>query len=134
MDIENIIEVEEEDGEDQESKPIESNSASKNKVEPVIHQGLFPERNIEVSEEDMKRRQEYLKMQRDKLVALKKQVRKKHLEKEINSTEVAKNRPKSARTAEKAMSGEIDVQPEVLKIRKALAERLRSEVVSNKNS
>lgn len=81
----------------------------------------------------MKRRQEYLKMQRDKLVALKKQVRKKHLETEINS-EVAKSRPKSARTAEAALSGEIDVKPEVLKIRKALAERLRTEVVSNKNS
>lgn len=82
----------------------------------------------------MRRRQEYLKMQRDKLVALKKEVRKKHLDKEIRNTEVVKNRPKSARTAEKAMSGEIDVKPEVLKIRKALAERLKSEVISNKNS
>ncbi|KOC64704.1 Coiled-coil domain-containing protein 104 [Habropoda laboriosa] len=82
-----------------------------------------------VSEEDMKKRQAYLKARRDKLVALKKEARSQRLE--MNST-----RPSSARTvAEATIKGEQELklpeplEPSIVQVRKALAARLQAEVV-----
>ncbi|XP_043255687.1 cilia- and flagella-associated protein 36 [Colletes gigas] len=82
-----------------------------------------------VSEEDIKKRQAYLKARRDKLVALKKEARSQRLE--MNST-----RPCSARTvAEATIKGEQELklpeplEPSILQVRKALAARLQAEVV-----
>ncbi|XP_031833614.2 cilia- and flagella-associated protein 36 [Nomia melanderi] len=87
------------------------------------------ERNV--SEEDIKKRQAYLKARRDKLVALKKEARSHRLE--MNST-----RPSSARTvAEATIKGEQELnlpeplEPSILQVRKALAARLQAEVVRN---
>ncbi|CAD6209790.1 GSCOCG00008993001-RA-CDS [Cotesia congregata] len=81
------------------------------------------------SEEDMKKRENYLKARRDKLVALKKQARNQRLE-------MTKARPSSARNvAEATMQGKQDLEnsqatdPSILQVRKALAARLRAEVV-----
>lgn len=82
-----------------------------------------------VSEEDIKKRQAYLKARRDKLVALKKEARSHRLE--MNST-----RPSSARTvAQATIKGEQELklpeplEPSILQVRKALAARLQAEVV-----
>ncbi|XP_076657698.1 cilia- and flagella-associated protein 36 [Halictus rubicundus] len=84
-----------------------------------------------ISEEDIKKRQAYLKARRDKLVALKKEARSHRLE--MNST-----RPSSARkVAQATIKGEQQLklpepmEPSVLQVRKALAARLQAEVVRN---
>ncbi|XP_043476949.1 cilia- and flagella-associated protein 36 isoform X2 [Leptopilina heterotoma] len=83
-----------------------------------------------VRDEDIKKRQKYLKAQRDKLVILKKKARSERLEK--NAT-----RPSSARVvAEAAMKGGSDLdlpqssESSILQLRKALAARLKAEVVN----
>nr|XP_012229461.1 PREDICTED: cilia- and flagella-associated protein 36 [Linepithema humile]XP_012229462.1 PREDICTED: cilia- and flagella-associated protein 36 [Linepithema humile] len=83
----------------------------------------------EMNTEDMKKRQEYLKARRDKLVALKKEARSHKLE--MNNT-----RPSSARVvAEATMKGQQELQaaqsvdPSILSVRRALAARLKAEVV-----
>ncbi|GLV33265.1 uncharacterized protein CBL_08433 [Carabus blaptoides fortunei] len=83
-----------------------------------------------VDDIEIKKRQEYLKAQRDKLVALKKQVRKKHLVAEIAKPEANSLRPQSAKAAEAVMDGQVKIEPATLKFRKALAEKLRSEVIT----
>jgi hypothetical protein len=78
------------------------------------------------------KRQEYLKAQRDKLLALKKQEREKQLQAvESNSS---KQRPRSAKAAQSALAGqpETEINSQTLQVRKALAERLKSEVVGKK--
>ncbi|XP_076758298.1 cilia- and flagella-associated protein 36 [Xylocopa sonorina] len=84
-----------------------------------------------ISEEDIKKRQAYLKARRDKLVALKKEARSQRLE--MNSS-----RPSSARTvAEATIKGEQELklpeplEPSIMQVRKALAARLQAEVVRN---
>lgn len=79
--------------------------------------------------EDIKKRQEYLKARRDKLVALKKEARSHKLE--MNDI-----RPSSARVvAEATMKGQQElkaaqsVDPSILSVRRALAARLKAEVV-----
>lgn len=73
-----------------------------------------------------------MRAQRDKLVALKKDVRKKQLVAQ-NTSKDKPVRPKSAKAAEAVLTGEkVPVEPEQLKIRKTLAERLKSEVVNKK--
>ncbi|XP_012524161.1 cilia- and flagella-associated protein 36 [Monomorium pharaonis] len=83
----------------------------------------------EMNEEDIKKRQEYLKARRDKLVALKKEARSQQLE-------MNKTRPSSARVvAEATMKGQQELEvaqaidPSILQVRKALAARLKAEVV-----
>ncbi|XP_008553586.1 cilia- and flagella-associated protein 36 [Microplitis demolitor] len=82
----------------------------------------------EENQEDIKKREGYLKARRDKLVALKKQARNQRLE-------MTKARPSSARNvAEATMQGKQDLEnPQAagpsLQVRKALAARLRAEVV-----
>ncbi|XP_014480568.1 PREDICTED: cilia- and flagella-associated protein 36 isoform X2 [Dinoponera quadriceps] len=82
-----------------------------------------------MSAEDMKKRQDYLKARRDKLVALKKEARSQQLE-------MNKTRPSSARVVAVAtMKGQQEleaaqtVDPSYLKYRRALAARLKAEVV-----
>lgn len=82
---------------------------------------------------ELKKRQEYLKAQRDKLVALKKEARKKHFD--IDAKAVgAKSRPKSAKAAGDLLAGTSasNIEPQKLQFRKALVERLKSEVMTNK--
>ncbi|XP_025154343.1 cilia- and flagella-associated protein 36 isoform X2 [Harpegnathos saltator] len=83
----------------------------------------------EMSAEDIKKRQDYLKARRDKLVALKKEARSQQLE-------MNKTRPSSARVvAEATMKGQQEleaaqaVDPSILQVRRALAARLKAEVV-----
>ncbi|XP_069688630.1 cilia- and flagella-associated protein 36 isoform X2 [Periplaneta americana] len=85
----------------------------------------------EVDEEELLRRQEYLKAQRDKLLALKKQER----EKQLKAVEVGntRQRPRSAKAAQAAMDGQPEINAQTLQVRKALAERLKSEVVGRKH-
>lgn len=83
----------------------------------------------EINAEDIKKRQDYLKARRDKLVALKKEARSQQLE-------MNKTRPSSARVvAEATMKGQQELEaaqaldPSILQVRKALADRLKAEVV-----
>ncbi|XP_077300217.1 cilia- and flagella-associated protein 36 isoform X2 [Arctopsyche grandis] len=83
--------------------------------------------------EDIEQRQQYLKQQRDKLLTLKRQIREKQLSESAENTVESSTRPKSAKTAKLMLSGvtvdKAAVQDSSLQLRKALAERLRSEVV-----
>lgn len=82
---------------------------------------------------ELKKRQEYLRAQRDKLVALKKDIRKKHLTVDQDPSEKLKKRPKSAKAAEDLLTGtKTHIEPQQLELRKTLIERLKSEVVQNK--
>ncbi|XP_063985958.1 cilia- and flagella-associated protein 36 [Diachasmimorpha longicaudata] len=81
------------------------------------------------NQEEMKKREEYLKERRDQLVALKKQARCQYLE-------TVKRRPSTARNvAEATMKGESNLEntpapdPSIIQVRKALAARLKAEVV-----
>ncbi|CAH2244283.1 cilia- and flagella-associated protein 36 [Pararge aegeria] len=107
------------------------------KDEPVV---VYPKK-VEVSAEEIQARQEYLKQQRDKLLALKKQVREKRLDAAQNDTEVGGGegsrqyapRPKSARTAQAALAGTAPPPPpDAMQLRRALASKLKTEVVDIK--
>lgn len=97
----------------------------KTKPPPVVKKAAPQPDALEV-----KKRQEYLRQQRDKLVALKKEARKQQLD--VETSEKPMVRPKSAKAAEKILVGEaagkIDAQQ--LQIRRSLAERLRNKVVN----
>lgn len=96
-----------------------------------------------MSGDDMSKRIEYLKQQRDRLLSLKKAEREKQLE-DYSKTESSKKRPTSARVARQAVSGVPNVgagaggdKPEVSKedvkkmaMRKALAEKLKKQVIN----
>ncbi|XP_044263849.1 cilia- and flagella-associated protein 36 [Tribolium madens] len=91
----------------------------------------YDRKQTEINPVELQKRQEYLRAQRDKLVALKKEARKKHLGSENGTDVKTKIRPKSAKAAEAVLSGE-KPESQQLQLRKALAERLKTEVVSNK--
>jgi len=87
-----------------------------------------------MTEDDMAKRVEYLKQQRDHLLALKKAEREKQLD-QYSKTE-SKKRPTSARVARQAVSG-VEVKPAEsaedarrMAMRKALAEKLKKEVIN----
>ncbi|XP_011332067.1 cilia- and flagella-associated protein 36 [Ooceraea biroi] len=101
-------------------KPILDSKKESNKDE---------DKDEEMNMEDIRKRQEYLKARRDKLVALKKEARSQKLE-------MNKTRPSSARVvAEATMKGQQEleaaqaVDPSLLQVRRALAARLKAEVV-----
>ncbi|XP_015591060.1 cilia- and flagella-associated protein 36 isoform X2 [Cephus cinctus] len=102
------------------------------KLVPLDPIPVKPKSNDDKAEEiEIKKRQDYLKAQRDKLVALKKQARSQRLE--TNGA-----RPSSARVAAKAaINGKKDyedseaLEPSKIQVRKALAARLKAEVVHN---
>lgn len=73
---------------------------------------------------DITQRQEYLRSQRDKILQIKKQARARQI------TEAAKERPKSARAAQKIIDGEaVSADESSIQLRKLLAKKLREEVV-----
>lgn len=73
-------------------------------------------------------RQQYLRTQRDKLVAMKKEARQKQLTGEAAAKQ--KNRPKSAKAAEAVLNGaKGGLRANELQIRKTLADRLKAEVI-----
>ena len=77
---------------------------------------------------ELKRRTDFLKSQRDKLLAMKRAERDKQLAEAEKSQ--SGTRPKSARAARSAFSGS-KIDSETLKARKALAAKLKQEVVGN---
>ncbi|XP_033227355.1 cilia- and flagella-associated protein 36 isoform X3 [Belonocnema kinseyi] len=110
------------------AKSKESRNREIEILEKRVQIPINPEESIR--EEDVKKRQDYLKAQRDKLVVLKKQARSQRLEKNFT-------RPSSARVAaEAAMKGGNDLnlpqpmEPSILQVRRALAARLKAEVVN----
>lgn len=83
----------------------------------------------------MRKRQEYLRAQRDKLVALKKEARQKQLDITDTASGQSVGRPRSAKAARACMTGaQVTVGTQELLIRKTLAERLRSEVVEKEKN
>lgn len=89
---------------------------------------------LQVDAIEIKKRQEYLRSQRDKLVALKKEARRKQLDVTSNTGEKTSVRPKSAKAAKAVLTGtQPTIEPQDLLIRRTLAERLRSEVVGKEN-
>ncbi|GBL86395.1 Cilia- and flagella-associated protein 36 [Araneus ventricosus] len=89
---------------------------------------VYEQAQVEVTPMEMERRQNYLRQQRDRILALKKQERARRLS---NTEEViTQARPKSARAARKVLREEsTDVDPQTLAFRKTLAAKLRSEVI-----
>ena len=81
----------------------------------------------QISPEEMKRRREYLRQQRDKLLLMKRAEREKMLAAEGKAKET---RPKSSRAARSAMAGNID--PKTMESWKSMAQELRREVVNKK--
>ncbi|XP_026735275.1 cilia- and flagella-associated protein 36 [Trichoplusia ni] len=107
----------------------------------VIEPPKPPPKKVEVSEEEMRARQEYLKQQRDKLLALKKQVRERRLGAadgaETGGGEGSQGsvaRPRSARVAQAALAGVAPPPPpDAMQLRRALASKLKTEVVDITN-
>lgn len=106
-----------------------------NKSEGTNHEGgedegdktkrlnLFFEQN-RVKSSDVAQRQEYLRSQRDKILQIKKQARARQI------IEAAKDRPTSARAAQKIIDGEaVSADESSIQLRKLLAKKLREEVV-----
>ncbi|XP_016921043.2 cilia- and flagella-associated protein 36 [Apis cerana] len=125
------IKVKKEKEEDEEDKEKEKDTHKFSKAFPLdpISTNELKSDEQNISEEDIKKRQAYLKARRDKLVALKKEARSQRLE--MNSM-----RPSSARTiAEATIKGKQELKllesldPSILQVRKALAARLQTEVV-----
>jgi len=88
----------------------------------------------EIDKDELAKRTAYLKQQRDKLLAMKKAER----EKQLADAEAShgSSRPKSARAARSALgsSGRKQIDPKTLEIRRALAEKLKQEVIDEDNS
>ncbi|XP_033125863.1 cilia- and flagella-associated protein 36-like isoform X1 [Anneissia japonica] len=84
---------------------------------------------------ELKKREEYLKQQRDRLMAMKKKEREKSLN-DFSKKEESKTRPNSSMAAKNATSGEVQVKSsdeaaenKKMKMRMALAQRLKKEVI-----
>jgi hypothetical protein len=100
-----------------------------NEEEDSEHEDKFKRLNLffekdRVREQDLASRQNYLRQQRDKILEIKKQARARQLNE-------AKDRPTSARAAQKIIDGE-SVEPDEasVQLRKLLAQKLRDEVVN----
>lgn len=109
-------------------KSLDDTSEKKTKPPPVVKKPAPQPDALEI-----KKRQEYLRQQRDKLVALKKEARKQQLD--VETSEKPMVRPKSAKAAEKILVGEaaataVKIDAQQLQIRRSLAERLRNKVVN----
>ncbi|XP_060536183.1 cilia- and flagella-associated protein 36 [Cylas formicarius] len=90
---------------------------------PVI---TMQEKTPEIDALELRKRQDYLRAQRDKLIALKKETR----QKQLGQNSKSMNRPKSAKAAEAVLTGEKpNINSGQMQIRKTLAERLKHEVV-----
>ena len=85
---------------------------------------------MQVDPKDLEKRTEFLKMQRDKLLEMKRAEREKQLR--IAESSQGKTRPKSARAARSALGAggrRSQIDPKTLEIRRALAEKLKKEVI-----
>ena len=82
--------------------------------------------------DEIKSRQEYLRAQRDKIVALKRRVR----TEQLNANVEKNGRPSSAQTAQRLLLNDAKLgdgpMEASLQLRKTLAKRLRNEVVDSK--
>ncbi|GAB6020631.1 hypothetical protein CHUAL_003304 [Chamberlinius hualienensis] len=90
------------------------------------------QRSEGISEMEVANRRDYLRRQRDKIVAMKRNVRKMQMQK-LDDNPAVLQRPKSAKTAKNALentSNAVQLDPEILAARQALARRLKTEVVS----
>ncbi|XP_035223611.1 cilia- and flagella-associated protein 36-like isoform X2 [Stegodyphus dumicola] len=89
---------------------------------------VYVQAQAAVSPLELERRQNYLRQQRDRILAMKRQERARRLSQ--NEEVIAQARPKSARAARKILREEsTDVDPQTLAFRKSLAAKLRSEVI-----
>lgn len=89
-----------------------------------------PPPQVEVTPLDMEKRQQYLRQQRDRILAMKKQERSRRLSDADQAT--AQARPRSSRAARKVLREEDCTEamdPQTLAFRKTLAAKLRSEVI-----
>ncbi|XP_060826831.1 cilia- and flagella-associated protein 36 [Bombus pascuorum] len=127
---------EEEEEEEEEEKKEEADIPRFPKVVPLDSMSTDESKSEgpNISEEDVRKRQAYLKARRDKLVALKKEARSQRLE-------MNPSRPSSARSvAEATIKGEQELklseplEPSILQVRKVLAARLQAEVVRKQTS
>ncbi|KAK0407844.1 hypothetical protein QR680_003631 [Steinernema hermaphroditum] len=114
------------------SPPAEELDEEKAKAPLFDYKTLLRDSEGGVNEEALKARAQYLKDQRDKLLALKQQEREKQFhEQEAKS---ALERPKTAKFARGAVRGAAVAQPlneDVLETRKAVASKLKSEVIKS---
>lgn len=85
-----------------------------------------------VDADEVKSRQEYLRAQRDKIVALKRRVR----TEQLNANAERNGRPSSAQAAQRLLLNDAKLgdgpMAASLQLRKTLAKRLRNEVVNSK--
>merc|ERR1712012_519918 len=109
------------------------NTESKGFLQSEISTPVAVTSNDVVDEEELARRTKYLKQQRDKLLAMKKAER----EKQLAGAEASlgSSRPKSARAARSALRshGRQTIDPKTLEVRRALAEKLKQEVIDEDN-
>ena len=128
--------------EDQQSKLVEhfknevkiqDPTAIEGYVKPEENKQQEPEPKQEIDPDEIRRRSEFLKEQRDKLLKMKKDER----EKQLAAAEKDKSgpaRPKSSRAARTVLKGSnnpADVDAKMLQMRKALAEKLKKEVIGD---
>ena len=96
-------------------------------------QFIFQAQLSQMDPEELKKRQAFLKEQRDKLLVMKKEAREKHLGVEVQSQP---KRPASARAARSAMKGgdmpaTSDEDEKKMAMRRAIADKLKREVIKN---
>ena len=88
-----------------------------------------------IDPDELKKRTEFLKEQRDKLLAMKKAEREKQLA-EVEQQQL-RSRPKSARAARSALKhrniASSNIDADTLKARQALADKLKQEVIGAQN-
>ncbi|KAG0444422.1 hypothetical protein HPB47_013809 [Ixodes persulcatus] len=100
---------------------------------PMCYQEDLATRHQPVSSEEVNQRREYLRSQRDKLVALKRAEREKQLSSTLEQDTV--QRPRSSRAARAALQGDVALEAPNddsgnLAFRKSLAARLKAEVIA----
>ncbi|XP_054153847.1 cilia- and flagella-associated protein 36-like [Oppia nitens] len=103
----------------------------------VLKEELSEEEEVvdtNLSNEEMRKRGEYLRKQRDQLIERKKQQRHQQMAR-LEAQEVREKRPKSARAMRSVVeSGEEVTDDQSLAFRRSLAARLKAEVVEKKKS
>lgn len=126
---ENLTETEIETKEIEKFVEAEINMNNKVDQEEKENDDKFKRLNLFFEQErintaDVAQRQEYLRTQRDKILQIKKQARARQL------NEATKERPTSARAAQKIIDGEaVSADEASIQLRKMLAKKLREEVV-----
>ncbi|XP_029849641.1 cilia- and flagella-associated protein 36 isoform X2 [Ixodes scapularis] len=106
----------------------------KSKEKELLDKEDLATRHQPVSSEEVNQRREYLRSQRDKLVALKRAEREKQLSSTLEQDTV--QRPRSSRAARAALQGDVALEAPNddsgnLAFRKSLAARLKAEVIDS---